>query len=1498
MKIDKQKPKKRYLKLILKVISYSLLTAFILVYFFIAFLNTSIMQSILAAKASDFFSKEWNTDFRIGAISINIFDGVNLKDVYLASQKGDTILYADNISAKLLRLPTSNGIDVSSVKVENTTFNLEVGEEGLNFGFIIDYFKSDKPKKVKKTASKPFVVSVNRVRLKDVSFSLRLLDNKDVYPQDMVAINNMRYGNISADIEDVSVIKDSINVKINNFVAKEVSGLEVTNISGKFTVSPKSIIAKDANLRTLNSDLYFDASMKTATWKTYSKFIDSVYCVGEIKKGSIAGMKDATYWAEVIRGFEQKANVSGKFRGTVSNLECDDLELITARETVVRAKGKIIGLPNPDSTIYDLEAQTIQTSYQDYKSMQLGELLENLPIPPMVSKLGMINLNAHFVGLINNFDASAIVNTEIGDIDIVGSSITNQDVTTYYADIVSNQFDVGYLLDMDWLKTTQLNAKAEVKGTDIETMEAKLLANLKDLNVKGVNYDSVFVDGEMKNKEITAQLAINDDDANLNAYSEFYIGKQKTLYVDADIKHADLYKLNLYKFADSTTCISGKIIADIQDLGLNKMSGNLRIEDLNFKIQDTNAFEIKNFSAQMSSYENGNNILTLYSDLIDFYMEGKYSFDTLGQDIAWIMKRYIPNLNFLKPEEERVIDTLFDPNYQIKTDITYNAVLKNPKPIFTLFAPEIELSNNTTLKGYINPSQKIILHASANKFKGMGLNLEDIDLDARAKNDILNVLMNTSKYQITDSLALKNLALDIFSNNSKLDFGLKFSDNLSQNRTSGNLNFKSLISDDYIQGEFENSELELLGRHVRINNDNILSFNGEQLAVLNLSLNRPNESIIINGIASDKSTDRVEVDFKNVNLQFINPFLKDAGIELGGKINRNITFQSLFAKPFFTSNLIIDSLAINNNLLGFTELNISNTLAYEEFLVDVKILYKGNEGKQNTPLSIKGLIYPESKTNNFNLNLSLQNFDLKVIDKFISSFASETQGFLSANDIKIRGTFDQPDIRGDLICNEGALKINMINTKYYFSDTINLDNNKFILNNFLLTDEQKNKLNIVGTIIHDKFVDYYLNLQAQAEKIKILNTDASSDQMYYGQAFVSAQASILGDLTTLDINVKAKTEKGTKLVIPISSKTSVSDHSFIKFTSFDNKNIDSLSFLSNVTQNNMDLNVRVDLEVTPDAVISMPLNFSQIAGNLVASGEGDMKIEINNKETFNMYGLVNIDNGTFGMSIINLIDKTFVLEQGGTIQFNGDPTNAYLDVAAVYKTKASLAPILGAAKYSKQVDVNSVILLTGNMMNPIPKFDIRLPNTDQQTIDELFMHIDRNDEKQMIEQTVSLLLSRQFYASAGTIENSTTGGNFSSSAFELAFGQMAGIITNMITFVDVGVNYTPGTEIVSDQFDINFSKSIGRWEIEANSVIGGKTREQAEAASTFIGDIKAEYKFTDAFRFKVFNKSNANDFTKYNISPYTQGLGITYKKEYDSFADIFKSKKERSKVLK
>ncbi|MFA7081719.1 MAG: translocation/assembly module TamB domain-containing protein, partial [Bacteroidales bacterium] len=829
--------------------------------------------------------------------------------------------------------------------------------------------------------------------------------------------------------------------------------------------------------------------------------------------------------------------------------------------------------------------------------------------------------------------------------------------------------------------------------------------------------------------------------------------------------------------------------------------------------------------------------------------------------------------------------------------LNFSSTIKNAEPVFTLFAPSFAISSNTIIEGSLNPIDKLRLSFRTNKLSFGDITFNDIKLNAKVINNDLFTSLNSSKFMITDSLLIRNVVLDVISNSKKVNLALNFADNQTVNRTKGQISFKSIFTNNSIQGSFEDSHFEVMGSEIIINNNNVIGYDGERLAILNFSLNKIKESITINGIASDKSTDKIEIGFNNVDLSAFNPFLKSSGIELGGRINRNITFTSLFNKPSLTSDLIIDSLFLNNNFLGIANLNVSNTMKNDEFLVNIKLLYKGSNGNQNTPLSINGFIYPKNKTNNLDLSLSLKNFDLNAIEPFLNSFSSEAEGFISGDDIKIKGKFTSPDILGTLKVDKGALKVDIINTKYYFSDKLTIKNNKFILNKFTLTDIENNKLVIDGTVTHDKFQEFYINLIVNADKIKILNTRYSVDQMYYGEAYASAKATIMGDLSTLKIDVKAKTEKGTNVYLPISSKTNVSKNSFIQFVDFNKQKEDTIIKLFKAPEKEMDLNIHVDLTVTPDAQIGMPMNFNQIGGDLKASGSGDLRMEINSKGKFNMYGLIDIETGTFGLSLMNVIEKTFALEKGGTIQFNGDPTNAYLNVNAVYKTKASLAPILGK-EYVKQVDVQSVINLSGKLMNPVPSFDIRLPNTDQQTVDDLFMRVDRNDEKQMLEQTVSLLVTRQFYSASSSVESNIGGPNISSSAFEVAFGQISGMLANMITFVDVGVNYTPGSEAVTDQIDVNLSKNIGRWEIEFNSVFGGKTQEQAEGASTFIGDINVEYKITDNFRLKAFNKSNADDFTKYNISPYTQGVGIRYKREYDNFADIFKSRKQRNKVLK
>ena len=56
-----------------------------------------------------------------------------------------------------------------------------------------------------------------------------------------------------------------------------------------------------------------------------------------------------------------------------------------------------------------------------------------------------------------------------------------------------------------------------------------------------------------------------------------------------------------------------------------------------------------------------------------------------------------------------------------------------------------------------------------------------------------------------------------------------------------------------------------------------------------------------------------------------------------------------------------------------------------------------------------------------------------------------------------------------------------------------------------------------------------------------------------------------------------------------------------------------------------------------------------------------------------------------------------------------------------------------------------------------------------------------------------------------------------------------------------------------------------------------------------------KYKITEKIRFKVFNRFNNPIYRK--GGPYTQGVGIFFKQDFDKFSDLFR-KKEKSEMKK
>lgn len=112
-------------------------------------------------------------------------------------------------------------------------------------------------------------------------------------------------------------------------------------------------------------------------------------------------MKDATYWAPMLKGFDQKCEIGAIIKGTVADAKCSFLEIKTG-DTYIKGKGSVKGLPNIEETVFDVELSELKSSSQDFNQIQFGEMLSDVKLPELLNSLGEISMTADFKGLLHN----------------------------------------------------------------------------------------------------------------------------------------------------------------------------------------------------------------------------------------------------------------------------------------------------------------------------------------------------------------------------------------------------------------------------------------------------------------------------------------------------------------------------------------------------------------------------------------------------------------------------------------------------------------------------------------------------------------------------------------------------------------------------------------------------------------------------------------------------------------------------------------------------------------------------------------------------------------------------------------------------------------------------------------------------------------------------------------------------------------------------------------
>src|SRR5690606_3527393 len=238
--------------------------------------------------------------------------------------------------------------------------------------------------------------------------------------------------------------------------------------------------------------------------------------------------------------------------------------------------------------------------------------------------------------------------------------------------------------------------------------------------------------------------------------------------------------------------------------------------------------------------------------------------------------------------------------------------------------------------------------------------------------------------------------------------------------------------------------------------------------------------------------------------------------------------------------LCVDSLAIEEVHVG--DLRFAATFSEEADEIEVN----GSLLRDTLrAFDFSGRLNP-GQEREIDLKLRMDQFDLRFINPYLPEAISDLQGKVTGT-IDLTGKFADPRINGYAELENVGLRIEYLNTAYSFSHRVNIRPDMFALDQVLLYDDEGHSAIANGTIIHHGLKDWNFDVSMDMTELKVLDTDARNNELYYGKAYATGALGISGFAENLDINVDAATAAGTDIHFPLGASQEIGGISFVRF---------------------------------------------------------------------------------------------------------------------------------------------------------------------------------------------------------------------------------------------------------------------------------------------------------------------------------------------------------------
>lgn len=1400
-------------------------------------------------------------------------------------------MFVPELSANIWRISNKNKIiEIGRLTLNQPVFQLRNDSTNtLNIKYITDKLK----KKGEDENQKRMKIVVHNLEYLDGRFSL---ENKNMqrYRKGGIDFGDLKINHINFIAKRFITKNQGMSFHIKEMDFEESTGFRIIDFESDVEIMAKNLTFRNNDIITNDSRVYSSViDMNFSDYQDFTNFIEKVNMFVEIEKSSIF-LKDLAFFAPTIGKINKKVKFSGSLNGTISNFHGRNINASVGENTVIKGKMDISGLPNINDTYWFLKFDKLQIQPEEISSIEnIGNSGFKLEFPNQIFRLGLMSYHGVFTGFYNDFVSYGTLNTQIGELKTDISIKPNQNHSTgVMGKVNALNFDLGkFLLKENLFGKTSMELSVNGSVLPDKGLTGNLKGNISSFEFSQYNYQNINLNGTFHNKSFDGSINIDDPNIEFDFLGLVDLGKDKNEFdFSLVVPKANLYNLNLVP-NDTTSRLSFILTSSITGNSIEDMNGNIKVINAKYQSMDK---ELQTYNLFLEANNDPDTSwIVLNSEYADISLSGNYEFKKIIPAIYSLQANFLPS----------TLRNLPDTTGIYKNNFHFDANFKNLNKIADFFFPNYAIAPNSRITGSFRPSEKeLILEGTAEYFYAGKQFFEKpgfILSSKKFKN--LTFAFNSEETLINNKLEFSRFSLHSDLANDTIVLGISWfqKDSLLYK---GDVTIHSFFSRDELTNSLQTQvfipSTTVIHKSIpwKISQDTI-QIDSNAVRIGNFSIESEDRSLSVIGRISEMRTDTLYVNASNMELNAEK--LLQGNLHIGGNISGNAKISGIYDSIMFLSQLQFNDLKINDVPFGAGYLHSS----WDNDTKSVKLFASTILGTLEQ-FHAEGNLFPGPGT--ISLDVELNKFKIKAFQPFVKAVSGNIGG-IASGELNYSGKLRDPVISGRLNLQKASMLIDYLNTIYSFSAPVEIDNNVFKFNNIEIFDTLGNKAIGNGNILTHHFKDLLFDLRFETDNLLMLNLNEWQNDLFYGTAFGSGSVSLKGPTEYLAINISATTNQNTMFFIPLENAGELEDLNYIKFVTSEPKEKPRIKFARRITweatklSGNLILNM--NLSITPDAEASVLFN-PNAGGSLTGKGLGNIQMKVDKEGNFTMSGEYAIDQGTYNFSLSQVINKKFEVKPGSRIIWNGDPANATLDVIAIYQVRTSLYNLFYDDAYRRRVPVDCEVHLTGKLETPDISFNIDLPTSDEDTKTRLKNAI--STEEDLNKQFLSLLVLNSFmpnpnYSGAA---QAGTGSAVEATTYELLSNQLSNWLSQISNDFDIGFHYRPGDQVSSQEIEVALSTQIlnDRVLINSNIDIGQNQNQTINRSGNIVGDVSVEVKIDKKGKFRVKAFTRPNDKLIYETSPYTTGLGVFFREDFNSFGSlmkgywnrIFKKKKKKN----